>query len=191
MYPRTRTRPQCSPGCWATWVRQDCDERGQRPRVRVGCGPTRSRRPGPGADTGRQPGAIRRGDRRRKPINSAYAGKVFGGATIGPDSPSTWTADLATKYPNGVRFTAEGFPDFRPYARVEVDVAGLTGDYFTDAKLANQALAQQLNLPAAPKTPTGYVRHHVEDSTTMLLVPKDLHGAVKHTGGAALIRGGT
>ncbi|WP_455717075.1 HNH endonuclease signature motif containing protein [Anaerosporobacter sp.] len=39
-------------------------------------------------------------------------------------------------------------------------------------------------------TPTGYTWHHVEDSRTMTLVPSDLHGAVRHTGGASLIRKG-
>ena len=38
--------------------------------------------------------------------------------------------------------------------------------------------------------PTGYTWHHVEDGKTMLLVPSDLHGAVRHTGGASLIRKG-
>lgn len=34
----------------------------------------------------------------------------------------------------------------------------------------------------------GYTWHHVEDGKTMLLVPSDLQGAVRHTGGASLIR---
>jgi filamentous hemagglutinin len=40
------------------------------------------------------------------------------------------------------------------------------------------------------ETPEGYVWHHVEDTTTMQLVPQDIHQAVRHTGGAAIITGG-
>lgn len=36
----------------------------------------------------------------------------------------------------------------------------------------------------------GYTWHHVEDGKTMMLVPTDLHQAVRHTGGAALLRKG-
>ena len=37
-------------------------------------------------------------------------------------------------------------------------------------------------------TPKGFTWHHVEDGLTMMLIPTDLHNAVRHTGGAALIR---
>lgn len=37
-------------------------------------------------------------------------------------------------------------------------------------------------------TPAGYTWHHVEAGRTMLLVPSDLHGTVRHTGGASLIK---
>ncbi|MFR3730496.1 HNH endonuclease [Lacrimispora sp.] len=39
-------------------------------------------------------------------------------------------------------------------------------------------------------TPKGFTWHHVEDGKTMMLVPTDLHSAVRHTGGASLIRKG-
>ena len=35
-----------------------------------------------------------------------------------------------------------------------------------------------------------YTWHHVEDGMHMMLVPKDLHDAVRHTGGAALLKHG-
>jgi filamentous hemagglutinin len=41
-----------------------------------------------------------------------------------------------------------------------------------------------------PKTPKGYVWHHVEDAQTMQLMLKELHNVVKHTGGDAVIRHG-
>ena len=49
----------------------------------------------------------------RRPINSKYAGRVFDG--------DKWSPDLAKKYPDGVRFTNEGFPDFSPYSRVSLN----------------------------------------------------------------------
>ncbi|MBN1126825.1 MAG: HNH endonuclease [Sedimentisphaerales bacterium] len=41
-----------------------------------------------------------------------------------------------------------------------------------------------------PDTPKGYTWHHVEDGVTMQLVPTDLHQAVRHTGGVAVIKSG-
>ena len=35
------------------------------------------------------------------------------------------------------------------------------------------------------ETPDEMVWHHVENSTILQLIPKDLHDAVKHTGGRA------
>ena len=54
----------------------------------------------------------------RKPVNSRYAGQV---------------------HPSGVRFTYQGFPDFTPHARAQVQVEGLTGNRLIDNRLANQA----------------------------------------------------
>ena len=61
------------------------------------------------------------------------------------DTPSTRTADLAAKYPNGVRFTTEGFPDFTPYVQVSVEVKGLTGFYGTDERPTNEELTKIAN----------------------------------------------
>ncbi|GAB2895410.1 hemagglutinin repeat-containing protein [Paraburkholderia jirisanensis] len=109
----------------------------------------------------------------RSPINSLYAGKNYSAENFSPE--------LQAKYPNGVNFTAKGFPDFSPYAEVKIDVSGLTGDYSRDAALANK----QAGLSS---TPVGYVWHHVEDASTMLLIPQDIHNAVRHTGGAAILK---
>jgi hypothetical protein len=98
----------------------------------------------------------------RRPINSQYAGEV---------------------HPSGVEFTEQGFPDFSPYSVAEVEINGLTGDYATDEALAN-------NAAGFDATPDDYVWHHVEDGTTMQLVPKEIHSAVRHTGGSAVIRNG-
>ena len=98
----------------------------------------------------------------RNPINSQYAGKT---------------------HPSGVRFTKEGFPDFSPHAKAQVEIQGLTGNYAKDAAMANRAVGLS-------KTPDGFVWHHVEDRVTMQLVPQPIHNAARHTGGAAVIRHG-
>lgn len=84
-------------------------------------------------------------------------------------------------HPSGVRFNDQGFPDFSPYATAKVEINGLRGRYRADAKKANAAAGLK-------KTPKGYVWHHVEDGRTMQLIPKEIHNAVAHTGGAAIIR---
>lgn len=98
----------------------------------------------------------------RNPINSQYAGKI---------------------HPSGVRFTKEGFPDFSPHAKAQVEIRGLTGKYDIDEAMANKAVGLS-------KTPDGFVWHHVEDGVTMQLVPQSIHKATGHTGGAAVIRHG-
>ena len=98
----------------------------------------------------------------RLPINSKHAGQV---------------------HPSGVRFTEQGFPDFRPYSKAEVGLEGLTGVYRVDERLANAAVGLK-------STPKGFIWHHVEDGFTMQLIPKSTHSSVRHTGGAAVIRNG-
>lgn len=49
--------------------------------------------------------------------------------------------------------------------------------------MANRAIGLE-------NTPNGYVWHHVEDGTTMQLVPQAVHQSARHTGGAAVIRNG-
>lgn len=105
-----------------------------------------------------------------KIVNKSYAGKTY-----------YLTGKLAKLYPNGVEFTSKGFPNFKPYAKKIVKVPNMIGDSKQDIKMANR-------IAGYAKTPANYVWHHCEDGVTMMLVPKDLHGAVRHTGGAALIR---
>ncbi len=97
----------------------------------------------------------------RIPINSKYAGK---------------------EHPEGTYFKESGFPDFDPYSINNQDVEGLTGNYKIDERLTNKQAGYK-------KTPEGYVWHHHENGKTMQLIPKAIHNAVRHTGGAAIIRG--
>jgi hypothetical protein len=108
----------------------------------------------------------------RNPINSRYAGQKF----PLPD-------DLAAQYPKGVTFRETGFPEFTPHREGHAVIDGLTGRIDTDSRMANKAVELD-------ETPEGWTWHHVEDGRTMELIPSDLHGAVRHTGGAATIRHG-
>lgn len=105
-------------------------------------------------------------------MNKKYAGQVY-----------ELEGSLATKYPNGVKFSEEGFPDFSPYAKYKVKVDGMKGNAGSDMDAANTAAGFD-------KTPGGYTWHHLEDGQTMILIPTDLHKAISHTGGAALLRNG-
>lgn len=105
-------------------------------------------------------------------INRKYAGQVY-----------NLEGSLANKYPNGVRFTEEGFPDFAPYAEARVRVSDLKGNTGSDFTAANKAAGFS-------ETPAGFTWHHAEDGQTMFLVPTELHTAIRHTGGAALLRNG-
>ena len=98
----------------------------------------------------------------RAPINAKYAGGV---------------------HPSGIGFTSQGYPNFSSFADYQVEVKGLTGNYATDAGMANRAAGLK-------STPKNYVWHHVEDGRTMQLIPRSVHRAVAHTGGASIIKNG-
>jgi RHS repeat-associated protein len=111
---------------------------------------------------------IRLGNRR--PINSDFAGQTF----------HLSDAALRAKYPNGVKFTDDGFPDFSPYATHNVQIK-MKGNRTTDFTDANQAAG-------LTSTPDGFTWHHSEDRTSMLLIPTDLHDAVRHSGGVSMVK---
>jgi hypothetical protein len=111
----------------------------------------------------------------RLPSNFEYAGRVYDG--------EKWTPKLAEKYPNGVRFTDDGFPDFSPYASHTVTFdPQFKGNHGSDFVEANR-------LAGLPETPEGYTWHHTQDARTMQLVPSDLHDAIRHAGGVAIMKG--
>jgi hypothetical protein len=86
---------------------------------------------------------------------------------------------LETHPITGISFK-NGFPDFSGVATHTVQIEQ-TGKNAVDFARANKAAGLS-------KTPEGYTWHHVEDGSTMQLVPSDIHGATGHTGGAALAR---
>jgi RHS repeat-associated protein len=106
----------------------------------------------------------------RLPINHSYAGQTY-----------KLSGDLGNKYPKGVQFDEQGFPNFSAYSKSSVQIS-VTGKHNIDFQRANQAAGYS-------KTPDGYTWHHHQDGKTMQLVPKDLHKEVRHTGGAATKRG--
>ena len=123
---------------------------------------------------------------RSAPINAErFAGRRYDftredlGTRPGTEPPKVDPGDrreLAEKYPNGVRYTRDGYPVFTPYAKERVVIEGMEGNRTDDFDKANAAIDER-------STPRGYTWHHVEDGRTMELVPKKLHETVRHTGG--------
>jgi filamentous hemagglutinin len=121
------------------------------------------------------PPGVKRLPSGKYPANFEYAGRIY-------DGPR-WTPKLGAKYPRGVRFTEDGFPDFAPYATAAVTFEPhFTGDRGADRPQANQKAG-------LVRTPDEFVWHHHQDGSTMLLVPEDLHEAVRHAGGVSIMKG--
>ena len=91
-------------------------------------------------------------------------------------------------YPDGVPFSKEGFPDFSKVAAknsdgtpILVDIGSLTGESKRDINLAETIYQQKGN-----KWESGYTWHHIENTTTLLRVPTNIHQLIDHTGGMAM-----
>ena len=118
-----------------------------------------------------------------KPINSGYANTRFPLETKRPD--------LASKYPESVRFDAQGFPDFAPYAVAHVKLSQLrestsNSDSAAVSRARDFAAADQLSgWSNVARRDAGLTWHHVQDGMNLLLVPTDLHNAIAHHGGVA------
>jgi hypothetical protein len=112
------------------------------------------------------------------PSNWHYAGKVYDG--------DRWTAELKRKYPNGVRFTDDGYPDFSPYAEKTTKITPhFDGNHTTDFSTADRAAG----VTARHRRENELTWHHHQDGTTLLLVPREIHDAVRHAGGVAIAKG--
>lgn len=113
-------------------------------------------------------------------------------------TPAQWKA-LAKKYPNGIYFKpvdAHGvsYPDFSEYAEdiVEFEYPSkvaraankcLTGDRGHDNSLADKAKG----ITEQYRQKNALTWNHNENMKTLELIPKDIHEAVSHNGGAKLI----
>jgi hypothetical protein len=79
--------------------------------------------------------------------------------------------------------TCAAYPDFEPHAmqlqngRKHVEIE-FTGNRQADFRAANKEAGLK-------RTHDGYTWHHVEDGKSMMLIPEDLHDAVKRSGGVA------
>ncbi|CAO5681167.1 MAG: hypothetical protein HEEMFOPI_01455 [Holosporales bacterium] len=125
----------------------------------------------------------------RMPINSDYAGKTFyfdenwlSKRLEGVTDPVRIreVKSLSQKYPDGVPFTGTGHPDFSRYAVKKVEIT-FSGESKKDIRLANK-------LSGFSQTPDGKVWHHHHDSKTLMLIDRNLHDVVRHTGGDAIVR---
>lgn len=85
---------------------------------------------------------------------------------------------------DAAQIKSNGFPDFTPYAVASVEMDGLVGDTSMDFRAANKAAGLERYGDRAPR---GFVWHHCEDGRTMQLVPFDIHDAIRHTGGEAVL----
>lgn len=106
------------------------------------------------------------------------------GVWAGEKGNSVWTPNGGGGSP--VRYN-DGYPDFSPFSKqtVKIDM-DLAGDRAKDFKAADEAVRKALNDPTWQK-PKDMVWHHVEDGTTMQLVPKDVHTPAQHTGGVSVV----
>ncbi|MBL9178092.1 MAG: HNH endonuclease [Verrucomicrobiaceae bacterium] len=92
--------------------------------------------------------------------------------------------DLGKKYPQGVKFDKEGFPDFSPYRQgpdVRID---MTGDSGKDLLAADK----KAGVTEAWRKERGLTWHHHQDGETMQLIPSEVNGNTPHIGGAAITR---
>lgn len=111
----------------------------------------------------------------RLPINHEYAGKIFPASKL--------PVQIREKYPDGVPFTARGFPDFGRYAIKKVRITP-QGNRNLDFKEANKAAGYSRGSPK----PQEHTWHHTENTGELILIPSDIHKAVLHTGGIAVGR---
>lgn len=102
---------------------------------------------------------------------------------------------LAQKYPNSVKFDENANPIFDPYAKATVRfekgvLKGNSKSGSPDFKVANEKMGYPGKYPPEICGPTGHdpCTWHHKDLQTLQLVPRDLHEAVRHEGGASLIR---
>lgn len=124
------------------------------------------------------PATVQRLPSGKLPSNWRYAGKIY-------DGPR-WTEALKKKYPDGVRFTADAYPDFSPYALKTTKIdPHFDGNHSSDFSKADKAAG----INEAYRQDNALTWHHHQDGTTLQLVPRDIHNAVKHAGGVALAKG--
>lgn len=117
----------------------------------------------------------------RLPSNFRMAGKVVHLSEELTEELSKEYPSLADKFAEGVRFKENGFPDFKPFAKHEIQLAEGFRNRTKDFADANKLMGWK-------QEPLGWTWHHCEDYKTLQLVPTKLHNAIRHTGGNALAK---
>lgn len=97
----------------------------------------------------------------------------------GSDAPRHGPAAV-TKVNNRMPINSKGSPDFSRYARTTVNIGSFTKD---DADFRSTNAKVGL---AGKKAPDNFVWHHTDKDGILQLIPKDIHDAVRHKGGAAI-----
>lgn len=105
-----------------------------------------------------------------------YAGKIM--------EPTGDLAKIIKDKYGDILMTKTGFPVFDKYAVARIVSDGLTGTMDDIKKIANMLHH------GTEEDIVGYTWHHLEDGKTLILIPRELHEAYRHTGGADLIREG-
>lgn len=108
---------------------------------------------------------------KQTPINSQYAGTRYPMERL--------SEELQGKYPHGVWFDREGFPLFAGYASRVVDIE-VSGAGRFDFLRANVAAGLE-------RVPDDMTWHHHQNGKSMVLMPRDIHDAIRHTGGVAFV----
>ncbi|WP_458097110.1 DUF4781 domain-containing protein [Roseomonas sp. WA12] len=152
------------------------------------------------------------------PINSRYAGEMMPRDALTPDSQLDYAdalemlpAPMRPAYAAGVPFSAEGFPQFPSVFRAQLPESGYVASREQHFRASNRQLAtpegqQSLcdagltpsqideileDIARAPdQSPAEWTWHHTENPGELLLVPRGIHAAVKHTGGKKIWGGG-
>lgn len=147
-------------------------------------------------------------------INEDYAGKKYkfeaqlekAQRTNDPNDWATYNK-LIEKYPDGVPFVRDAkgnvFPDFDEYSILEYKFDPVTKENIAkgtcligdssagspDFKLFRKRMeADGYTKKEISEMLSKYTIHHCPDTQTLQLIPRDLHQATRHTGGAFLIR---
>lgn len=93
-------------------------------------------------------------------------------------------------YPNGIKFSTQGFPDFEPVAfkyngkTMKVDLKQIYRGTTDDYDLAEK----QFKLQNPGYSGIDGTWHHIENTTILIKLPREVHNFIKHTGGAAIVR---
>lgn len=104
----------------------------------------------------------------RIPINAKYAGKTL-----------HFTGKLKSKYPHGIPYNTQGYPDFSRYVIKKIDLKngfkGRTKDFSLADKISG--ISKQY------RKDNKLTWHHHENGRTMQLIKRELHEAARHNGG--------